>query len=237
MTIANSNIHQCKSCILDQPQIMPCRVDVVWGSFMENPHLSEMGWIHKIKNGSEFLVYDTTGAAHPIVVYSGLEDRADGTRPPSSLLLAWRYDVFGSRNVLTTLENSLHIKFRIQDQTHWFDGAQAELILQPDRVVPLRDTAGRLQKVIRPGTLSANKMQAFLQWKAFLCEVAKRLLGVENLDTQYKILPDASWEFNKIDPYPQTVDGSTLLQDGDWDYDANPASRLEDYQRGWEEDV
>lgn len=54
---------------------------------MENLYLLEIKWIYKIKNRNKFLIYNIIGIIYPIIIYNGLKDQVNNTRPPSSLLL------------------------------------------------------------------------------------------------------------------------------------------------------
>lgn len=196
---------------------------------MENAHLGVAGWAQKITDGSKFIINDTAGISHPLVLCSGMHD-SKKARSPILSLLQWRNRTFGHRSILTALEKSLTIEFNIEDQAHWFNDDRTEIILQPENTITIVDTMGRRQRLYKPKALTeANKMEAFLEWREYLCNVALRLMGIENLKEDYCIRPDPTWSLADAKGLPCPIRPHTQLDDFDWQYDADPYQGFDAY--------
>lgn len=213
---------------------------MVWSSFETNQDISATNWATNIENKSKFTVQDTNGEAHTLIVC--YDDSAESGGLISELprhLVLWRWTSFGPRNILSAFANSSRIKFRFEDQQHWFDGSGEVLILQPHRVIPVKDTNGTMRNITRPEPLPTHMIDAFYAWLYFLNDLCRQLFGVHRMfgDTgQYQISHDPDWFFNHVQEQSQPVGPGTEVQDCDWRSDAIAKYSFEDYLKEYHEE-
>lgn len=204
---------------------------MVWGSYIQNPHLIEKDWADRVLEKGRCNVVDVEGTSHILILRRDPGQSAD-TAPLDShkmmeLLLCWRRDTFGSIDMLQVLDKA-DIRFKLEDQDDWLDQSKTRLILQVSRSIDVTDTSGKRYTIIRPHPLAENKLQACRQWKAFLARVSLRLMGVDAVQ-RFLVDPDPRWTLYDATPKPQPVGSQTPLDDFDWGYDADPSQDLEDY--------
>lgn len=221
---------KCETCQIGEKH-RPCRSDVVWASYIQNPHLMETGWIHRAKEEGKFDIIAEDGKRHTLVICRTAQappQSAAATPLTKSALECWRRRAFGRASILDALEKSQEITFRLDDQIHWFDQTKTRLVLRPSRVIEVVDTEGKKYSVYRPGQLAKHEIDSFIQWKLHLKSISQRLMG-ENLAERFTIRVDPLWSNYDSERMPQPVGSQTPLDRFDWDYDADVSQDLEQH--------
>lgn len=192
----------------------------------------EKDWADRVLEDGRCNIVDEKGTSHMLILRHDLRQSADTTplnsRKTAELLLRWRSDTFGSTSMLEVLEKSDNIRFRLEDQDHWLDQSKTRLILQVSRSIDVTDTGGKRYTITRPDPLAENKVEAFRQWKDFLARVSLRLMGVDAVQ-DFQVAADPLWTLYDTTPKPQPVGTQTMLDEFDWNYDADPSQDLEDF--------
>lgn len=221
---------KCEACNIGELH-RPCRPGVVWGSYMQNPHIMETGWIHRVREEGKFDIFTTDGEKHTLVLCRKPQEPSQGaaaTLFTKSEIESWRGRTFGRASILEALEKAEGINFRLDEQTHWFDQSKTQVVLRPSRKIEVVDTEGKRYAVVRPGRMEKHKLDAFKQWKIYLRHVSRRLMG-EDVTKRFPVLANPLWSNYDSEQMPQPVGSDTPLDEFDWAYDADESQDLEDH--------